>query len=499
MHGFSRPQQTNYHQKNNSARIALRTIPVKFSFGGREILANCILDDGSTCSFINSDMVEILGLPRENQHSMAVGVLNGSSERFFSSNVAFSIASMDGKNKFSINAMTINRVTGTLEPVNWKEQALQFKHLRKIPFWKPNRGKISVLLGMDHVHLHRALQEVYGGYKDPVARLTPLGWTCTGRTSYRDQSGSCSRFASTFFQHNKGGIQQIEKYIKLFWEIEEAPTFDKNMSLNNRDVYDSMTRGLKHIQGGRYEVPIPWKRKMGDLPENYPMAHQRLRNTGQKLEKNGDLKEIQQMKGYPKLSWEAEVVGVDDVTGVEEEVSGADKVDELAGVGDVAGVNEVAKRCSPSGQIRRYDRNRRCNRRGLCRRTRQCNRSIGDSRGILDSRDSRGGPSCQSSRSRECGVKVGCLDCSPVAYHAGIRRNVRMTLRTVPLRLSLGGRGFYVGDGVSEVAKAGVVAVVAGLEVNEGVGVSRVAGAGEADGVSKVVVGHSGLKLTLLF
>ena len=141
MHGLSRPQQTYHHQKNNNARIALRTIPVKLSFGGREIMANCILDDGFTCSFINSDMVKILGLPRQNQHSMTVGVLNGSSEKFFSSNVAFSIASMDGKNKFSINAMTINRVTGTMEPVNWKEQALQFKHLRKIPFWKPNRGK----------------------------------------------------------------------------------------------------------------------------------------------------------------------------------------------------------------------------------------------------------------------------------------------------------------------------------------------------------------------
>ena len=80
-----------------------------------------------------------------------------------------------------------------------------------------------------------------------------------------------------------------------------------------------------------------------------------------------------------------------------------------------------------------------------------------------------------------------------MAYHAGIRRNVRMTLRTVPLRLSLGGRGFYMVGGVSEVAKAGVVAVVAGVEVEKGVGVSREAGSGEADGVFK------GLTLTLMF
>ena len=40
-----------------------------------------------------------------------------------------------------------------------------------------------MLIGLDYLELHTSLREVYGTPGDPIARLTPLGWTCIGYLS----------------------------------------------------------------------------------------------------------------------------------------------------------------------------------------------------------------------------------------------------------------------------------------------------------------------------
>lgn len=39
---------------------------------------------------------------------------------------------------------------------------------------------VDVLIGIDCADLHYALEEIRGRPGEPVARLTPLGWTCIG-------------------------------------------------------------------------------------------------------------------------------------------------------------------------------------------------------------------------------------------------------------------------------------------------------------------------------
>ena len=290
-HGLG-AQTSSYHMGGNldNTRISLRTIPIKLSYQGNEIWTNGLLDDGSTCSFINAEMAHILNIPRGDQQSLSVGVLNGASEKFTSSNVSFTIASMDGKNSFVINAMTIKSVTGQLRPVDWVEQAQKFNHLKDLSFCRPNKGKISVLIGLDHVFLHQALREVRGNQHDPIARLTPLGWTCTGKTTISGKEKESARFINSFFQ-NKKEIRELEKSLLQFWEIEEAPTpsktYEAEMSVQNREINDKVKKGIRYFsKNNRYEVPIPWNEEKRNLCNNYTMARQRLENTEKKLGKN---------------------------------------------------------------------------------------------------------------------------------------------------------------------------------------------------------------------
>ena len=65
---------------------------------------------------------------------------------------------------------------------DWNQHKVKWEHLKNIPFPKaPGRKTIDILIGSDHPELTLALIECYGPIGAPVARKTPLGWTCVGR------------------------------------------------------------------------------------------------------------------------------------------------------------------------------------------------------------------------------------------------------------------------------------------------------------------------------
>ena len=276
--------------------ISLRTIPIIIKYKDREIKVNCLLDDGSTTSFVNKEVVDFLGIPREDSQTMQVGVLNGSSKNFESSSVKFQVKNMNRNKTFSIQANTIDKVTGNLTPVDWTIESKKFSHLSKIPFHKPNNNKVALLIGLDHAELHRSFKEIKGRQFDPIARLTPLGWTCTGRTTDQSDLGNSVRFANSFFQSNKKEWQELDANLQRFWEIEEYPVKETKLglklSLEDKEMLKTVTDKIKFCDSeNRYTVPIPWKKEFRSLPRNYSTALQRLQNTEKKLLKEGNLKE----------------------------------------------------------------------------------------------------------------------------------------------------------------------------------------------------------------
>ena len=302
---FHRHSPTTLHNNNQTQLlknltgrqdkvISLRTIPIRIQHEGKEMLVNALLDDGSTQTFINSDIAESLKLPKQKQTNISVGVLNGTTENFRTSSVDFAISTMDRKKSFKISAMTTDRVTGDLKPVDWKHHAEDFPHLKSIPFWKPNSGTIDILIGLDYAFLHQTVKEVYGGSNEPFARLTPLGWTCIGKTKVISKCMPNSRFVNTFFLDNKKDLNVLNNSLKKFWETEEFEVSDprKQLSVENQEVMELLNKTIRRTDGNkRYQVPIPWKDNKKCLENNYDMALQRLTNTEKQLKKREQVKE----------------------------------------------------------------------------------------------------------------------------------------------------------------------------------------------------------------
>ena len=203
--------------------IALRTIPVILRNGDRSLKVNALLDDGSTKSYINADVAAELGLQGKTEKVM-VNVLNGQVETFESKPVEFQLESMNGSVNMTVNAYTANRVTGDMRVFDWNKCKSRWPYLKNIDFpHSTKREIVDLLIGLDCAYLHSTLEEVRGKPSEPIARLTPLGWTCVGNPGQRDGSMLQTNFASTFFVKDQSSLETLNANLKKFWEFEEEP------------------------------------------------------------------------------------------------------------------------------------------------------------------------------------------------------------------------------------------------------------------------------------
>lgn len=116
--------------------------------------------------------------------SVTVNVLNGQVKTFESRPIDIELKSVTGNVRMTVTAYTAKRVTGNMSVKDCNGFKRRWPHLEKIDFPRTtNRPIVDILIGLDCAELHCSTQETRGGPGEPTARLTPLGWTCTGNPS----------------------------------------------------------------------------------------------------------------------------------------------------------------------------------------------------------------------------------------------------------------------------------------------------------------------------
>ncbi|KAG1663588.1 THAP domain-containing protein 1 [Nymphon striatum] len=194
--------------------VTLRTIPVILKNGSKTLKVNALLDDRSTKTYVNNDIAEELGLKGYSKN-VSVNVLNGKIRVFRTTPVQFELQSVNGQVKIEIDAYTTDRVTGRLEAINWNKEKYKWPHLREIKF--PYLGKrpiVDILIGLDYADLHCSLQDICGKSGEPIARLTPLGWTCIGKV--KSEQADYTNFVHTYFLQNSDSLDYfVDHSVKL--------------------------------------------------------------------------------------------------------------------------------------------------------------------------------------------------------------------------------------------------------------------------------------------
>jgi ribonuclease HI len=241
------------------------------------------LDDASTRSYVNADVAAELGLQGTLQ-KITVNVLNGQTESFETKPVSFRLESVDGSIDEEVSALTTKRVTGDLQVVDWQQCGKEWDHLRNIKF--PNIGrrhKVDLLIGLDYLQFHQSYEDVCGKPGEPMARRTPLGWTCIGSVT-RANDCEQTHFASAYYV-NTNADSQLNSMVERFWQVEEIPTPTQILNQSDAKVLQKANNAMVH-NDGKYQVGIPWKEDAPTLPDDYDMAFRRLLSTEKKLSKD---------------------------------------------------------------------------------------------------------------------------------------------------------------------------------------------------------------------
>ena len=102
-----------------------------------------------------------------------------------------------------------------------------------------------------------------------MARLTPLGWSCTGPVSGLKHGSFQTRFAHTYFVRESTDTDEISRLRRGSWEIESYGTLPNSpvMSPEEQCALEKVKKSLKYVDG-RYQVGIPWKKGNPVLPDN---------------------------------------------------------------------------------------------------------------------------------------------------------------------------------------------------------------------------------------
>ena len=286
-------EQTTMTASNVSTAdfIALRTVPVVLKNGDRSLKVNALLDDASTKTYINLDVAAHLGLQGKTER-VTVNVLNGQVETFETRPVYVELGSLTGDVKLGVTAYTATRVVGTMTAFDWTECTQRWSHLRHISFPSiAKRPVVNVLIGLDCTDLHCAIQEVRGRPREPIARLTPLGWTCIGnpRSDETFKTTMQTHFASTYIIKDRAEIEQLNTKLKRFWEIDDMSVL-RTGTMGDKPIVrieeqSALKKAEQSIQfaDGMYRVGVPWRGNEPKLPVNYKMALKRLENTEKKL------------------------------------------------------------------------------------------------------------------------------------------------------------------------------------------------------------------------
>ena len=286
--------------------IVLRTIPVYLRNGGRRLMVNALLDDASTKTYLNTDVAAEMGL-RGRLQRVNVSVLNGQLESFETAPVECIIESLDGNTSMKVTAFTTGKVTGNMKAMDWTTCVDRWPHLRGLKFHKLGpRPIVDMLIGLDCADLHFSLQDVRGELGQPIARLTPLGWTCVGLVE--EQQDYSTNFARTYFSTEETDVSKINTVLQKFWEVDCSSTEGNLITGENKNILES-TQSTIQFMDGRYRVSIPWKGDRIVLPDNYPNALRRLQNLERTLSKSPEVAKAYQdtICGYLKKGYIREI------------------------------------------------------------------------------------------------------------------------------------------------------------------------------------------------
>ncbi|XP_064629238.1 uncharacterized protein LOC135488533 [Lineus longissimus] len=272
--------------KVTPTRVALRVTPVTLiGADGKKRRVNAFMDDGSDSSYIRTEIAEALGLLIE-KNDLTLSTLVDKGTKVPSGLVSLTIESLDGETRRKIGARTPTSMCEGLCSPDWQSLRNNWEHLKGIEFPKVDHKKVDLLIGSDHPELTMSLEERIGKPGEPVARKTPLGWTCVGML-HSPSNTSNVHFTQAGYTVDRD--IDLDTGLKRLWNMDVVHHETKELfTKEEQSALDKASASLEYREG-RYQIGIPWKENRPSLPDNRAVAERRLKSLENHLKKKPEV------------------------------------------------------------------------------------------------------------------------------------------------------------------------------------------------------------------
>ena len=263
----------------------LQLIPISIGNDKRSVETLALCDTGSTVSFMDKTLVDLLKL-KGKESVMSVAGIHGLSEmktEIVTARIGPSETDTAGEKITFCSHPNLNVGDKIYDFTKMKEN---YVYLNNLPDIKVSMADVKVILGQDAYHLIRPLEYKSGGRDEPWAVKTSLGWTVSGALPKKERK--CMAASCNFSVSSDPLADQMKKW----WDME---TYASVCDVSGRSKEEKRAQAIlekttKH-NGERYEVGLLWADDNPNLPNNYYSAYQQFLSMERRLSKNPGLKE----------------------------------------------------------------------------------------------------------------------------------------------------------------------------------------------------------------
>ncbi|CAH8599139.1 unnamed protein product [Schistosoma guineensis] len=280
----------------DSSKVCLGIVPVRL-YGPKGCLETyALLDSGSDTSLVCEELINQLGI-KGKETSIRVATVNGTTN-CDCLEVYLEVFSLDERGSVRINKVYTTKKLPIDHATPLTElQLKRWKHLKDITLPKLKSNYVGILIGCDAPDAHWVLEQRLGDRKHPFAVRTHLGWMIIGpkgvsRSLHQVQWCHCStndilRDLGRLYDH----------------EFEDTNKFRNGYPVKDKKALEIVSSSFR-LEGGHFQVGLPWKYDKPRLPNNLELASRRLECLRRRFMKDNSLLEKYQVvnkhlrKGY---------------------------------------------------------------------------------------------------------------------------------------------------------------------------------------------------------
>ena len=288
-------------------------VPVWISYGEnpyKEILTYALLDSQSNATFITESLcreLDAVGV----ESNLLLSTMHQENKPVDCQRIS-GLKMADRKREVFIDipkAFSRDKIPCKSSQIPKPEVASQWEHLKGIAEEiMPYREDLQVglLVGTDCLRAIKPREVIPGGDNDPYGVRTDLGWGIVGRVCRSPPQGdeeigswanrvvtqevenvSCrgSDFVYETCAKEVFTPQEVTRMFEV--DFNEVKGNEKPLSMEDRQFLELLDSGIHKRDDGHYEMPLPLRTE-ARLPNNRPLAHQRLLHLGNRFKKDDD-------------------------------------------------------------------------------------------------------------------------------------------------------------------------------------------------------------------